>query len=68
MAGIKAKWDVLEVVADEHKKGMYKIKKVDDGKFFFIYCFNLILKSILNPWGSYVGSISLKNNSILWVF
>ena len=36
LAGIKAKWEILEVVADEHKKGMYKIKKVDEGKFLIL--------------------------------
>jgi len=27
---IRAKWDLLEVVVDEHKKGMYKVKKSDE--------------------------------------
>ena len=27
LANIRAKWDVLEVVADEHKKGIYRVVK-----------------------------------------
>jgi len=27
---IRAKWELLEVIVDEHKKGMYKVKKSDE--------------------------------------
>ena len=32
LANIEARWSELVVVVDEHKKGMYNIKKADEGK------------------------------------